>query len=263
MSEVTQEKSYDELYREAAEALEAGEQPKPVEKPVEPAPTTPAAEETKPEAPAEPITPVVDPVEELRKKLEATEKALKDTQRWAHETNAKLKKQDEDRRRAEYEAAKPQLLRDNPEFEQAIKYATATPQAEQEPQKPVQTWEEVVFAAHPDLSELQTKDPDLWKAAVEHFETLPDKGNDPFNAIRALNDVKLDFAQKRASEAAIQKAEAARAQQQAAKSAMSVPGGSGTVQTAPVDPQQELARKMWNMSDEDFRKETARVMGNR
>jgi hypothetical protein len=269
MSEATQEKSYDELYQEAAAALEAGD-PIPAETPKEPEPTTPvepqqARDESgrfAPAAPADDKPAEPDPLDEMRKRLEATEKALKDTQRWAHESNAKLKKQEEERRRAEFEAAKPQALRENPELEQAIRYAVAAPQVEQEAQRQQegQAWNSIVLGAHPDLATLQASDKELWDAAYQAFEELPSKGNDPVEAVRALTEVKLQFAQSRAA-AAAEKAAQALAKQQNEKRAMSVPGSGGSVQPTNTDPQKDLARKVWNMSDEEFQKETNRVMG--
>lgn len=270
MSEATQEKSYDELYQEAAAALEAGEPIPAVEAPKEPEPTTPAEpqparDESGRFAKTEPETPPAepDPLDEMRKRLEATEKALKDTQRWAHESNAKLKRQEEERRRAEFEAAKPQALRENPELEQAIRYAVAAPQVEQEAQRQQegQNWEAIVLGAHPDLTTLQASDKELWDAAYQAFESLPSKGNDPVEAVRALTEVKLQFAQSRAA-AAAEKAAQALAKQQTEKRAMSVPGSGGAVQPAPTDPQAEMTRRMQTMSDEDFQKEVNRVMGN-
>lgn len=263
MSEVSQEKSYQEQYDEAMKALEAGEQPKAAETQPEVKESTTSQPEEKPAEAKPEAAATPDPVEELRKKLDATEKALKDTQRWAHETNAKLKQQEVERRKQEFEAAKPEVLRQNPELEQAIRYATAAPQIEQEQQQvtQAQSWESIVYGAHPDLVDFQAKDPEMFKAAYERFETLPDKGNDPLNAIRALTEVKLEFAQKRAVEAAMQRAEAERAKRQTEKKAMSVPGGSGTVQADPVDPEAERAKKFWSMSEEEFQKETNRVMG--
>ncbi|SOY65597.1 hypothetical protein CBM2586_B10192 [Cupriavidus phytorum] len=275
MSEATQEKSYDELYQEAAAALEAGQPIPGADAPAEPAePTTPVepqqprddagrfakaepTEQTPADPPADP-----DPLDDLRKKYEAQEKALKDTQRWAHELNAKLKRQDDERRRAEFEAAKPPALRDNPELEDAIRYAVAAPQVEQEAQRAqaTQSWESIVLGAHPDLTTLQSSDKELWDAAYQAFESLPSKGNDPVEAVRALTEVKLQFAQSRAA-AAAEKAAQALAKQQTEKRAMSVPGSGGAVQPAPADPQAEMMRRMQTMSDEDFLKEVNRVMG--
>ncbi|SPA44609.1 hypothetical protein [Cupriavidus taiwanensis] len=275
MSEATQEKSYDELYQEAAAALEAGQPIPSAETPKEPEPTTPeqlrdeagrfAKAETPEATPSEPEQKPAepDPLDDLRKKYEAQEKALKDTQRWAHDLNARLKKQDDERRRAEFEAAKPPALRDNPELEQAIRYAVAAPQIEQEQAQSSQadTWNRVVLGAHPDLPTLQASDKEMWDAAYQAFEALPSKGNDPVEAVRALTEVKLQFAQSRAA-AAAEKAAQALAKQQTEKRAMSVPGSGGAVQPAPADPQAEMLRRMQTMSDEDFQKEVNRVMGS-
>lgn len=254
------DEAYQQEYDKAAAALDAaanGEKPEAItaQEPAQPEPAK--AEEVKEPAQA-PAEPEVDPLAEIRAKLEKTEKALKDTQAWGTKNAQRLKEIEQERERQQREASKPAILEQAPELEEAIRYVTHDPRQEQAQaeQKRQQEWLGIVEAAHPGIFSLPNDD-ELVKAVLARRETVGPEWEDPLVAIREITAEKLALTERQIGKKFM--AEAAKAAQ---KSAMSVPGaGASTVNAAPVDPQKEMADRYSKMSSAEFDKERRRVLG--
>lgn len=271
-----QQKEYDE----AMAKLEAGEQPttsrapdgkfaKAEEKPAETevtkeaAPEVPkaeAAEPTNEEAkPAEP-----DPLEALRaeiakrdEELAKRDKALKDTQAWATKNAQELAAIRREKEQQQREAAKPQILQQHPELEEAIRYAAIDPEQEaaKEQQRRHQEWAAVIDRAHPGIFAAEA-DPELIDALVKRRDA-PDSGwDDPLIAIRDITAEKLAYAERQTA-----KKLKVEAEQRAQKSAMSVPGAGATVPKTGKPSEQDEAKRIQSMSPAEFEKERKRVLG--
>lgn len=206
------------------------------------------------ETPPEPVAatekpPEPDPMQELRERLERQEKALKDTQAWGTRNAqelAALKKAKDDEVRA---AKRPQILDQNPELADAIRYVAADPQ----PANHEQMWAQTVAAAHPGIFDVSI-DPELEKALLARRDALGQQWFDPLVAIREITTEKLAHAERSIGKRFA--AEAAKLQQ---KSAMSVPGAGGTSVGA-SSPMDEVDR-IRNLSEADFAREVRKVKG--
>ena len=227
-----------------------------------------AANGTKPEAitaevktaatPAEPdkiesAAVEIDPLAELRTRLEKTEKALKDTQSWgtknAQEVATMRRENDERRRQAE----RPAILDANPELEAAIRHVVPQPvhQVDQQAQ-----WQEAVSKAHPGIFDAGI-DPELEKSLMTRLQALGDELQDPLVAIREISAEKIAH-----TERMLGKRFASESAKSAQKSAMSVPGaGAGGGNKSPADADLEAKNRILNMSPAEFEKERRRVMG--
>lgn len=197
----------------------------------------------------------IDPIEELRIKLEKTEKALKDTQSWGTKNAQRLAEIERERERQQREATKPGILEANPDLEDAIRYVTSDPTEKHQVETKQQEWQQMVQAAHPGIFDVSI-DPELESAILARRESLGDSWLDPLVAIREITAEKLAFTERQ-----VGKRFAIESQKQAQKSAMSVPGaGSGAARTA-VDPDTEAAQRILKMSDAEFAAEVKRVKG--
>lgn len=225
---------YDAVYEKEMKRLEAG-----------------APEEKKTEAPI--TEPKAEP-DEMKVRLEKAEKALKDTQRWAHQSReevARLKRESEDRKRVE---TRPAILDANPGLEEAIKHVMpAAPEKSKD-----EIWIETVNRVIPDVETL-LNDPDFHaKAKVKQAE-VGESWMDPLVASRELSDLKAQHLSEKATKGAVEQARKDFEEKSQKRSAMSIPGGSGA--RAPAASKDDGADKFRNMSKADFEKERARVMG--
>jgi hypothetical protein len=256
-----QDEAYQQEYDKAAAALEAaanGAKPEAITAPEPEQPEPAKAEEAK-EPEQAPAEPEVDPLAEIRAKLEKTEKALKDTQAWGTKNAQRLKEIEQERERQQREASRPEILEQNPGLEEAIRHVTHNPHQEQEQAiaKRNQEWMAIVDAAHPGIFSKDI-DPELEKTLVDKAQSLGEQWFDPLIAIREITAEKLAH-----TERIIGKKYMAEAAKSAQKSAMSVPGaGASAVNTAPVDSQKEIADRYLTMSSADFAKERKRVLGH-
>lgn len=262
----TEDAKYQEEYQKAYAELEAAASGQPaattakpeVKSEPEAAPAVePKKGEVKAEEPAkQPEAKPADPVEELRLELEKAKKALKDTQAWGHKNAEELKRIQRDRELAEREAKKPQILDQNPELADAIRYVASdpTPKIQEEDKKA--KWAAIVNEAHPGIFELSDDD-EMVQALVKRAESLGDSWGDPIVAIREITAEKLAHAERKIGKRFA--AEAAKLQQ---KSAMSVPGaGASAVNVQPVDKALEEVKRIQSMSDAEFQAEVRRVKG--
>lgn len=258
----TDEAKYQEEYQKAYAALEAAATGQPAattaQPEVKPEPVAePAKEEAKAEEPAkQPEAKPADPVEELRLELEKAKKALKDTQAWGHKNAEELKRLQRERELAEREAKKPQILEQNPELADAIRYVASDPTPQIHAEDKRAQWAAIVNEAHPGILELPDDD-ELVQAIAKRVETIGVAWNDPLVAIREITAEKLAHAERQIGKRFA--AEAAKLQQ---KSAMSVPGaGTSAVTAQPVDKALEEVKRIQSMSDAEFAAEVRRVKG--
>lgn len=209
-----------------------------------------APEDKKPE----PITDKVEQPDEIKVRLEKAEKALKDTQRWAHQSReevARLKREAEERKKVE---TRPAILDANPGLEEAIKHVVPS-----QPEKSRdEIWLETVNRVIPDVENLLNDQAFHAKAKARQAE-LGESWMDPLVASRELSDLRAQHLSEQATRGAIEQARKDFEEKSQKRNTMSVPGGSGA--RAPAQPKDDGAEKYRTMSNADFAKERARVMG--
>jgi hypothetical protein len=245
MSDYTpeQQKAYDEemtrLDAEAAKATTGSEQ---AEATTTPAPVVNDQAATTPP----PAAATGETDSEVAKRLASVEKALADTQRWAHQNAAevkRLKKEAEERERA---AARPAILDDNPGLEDAIKHVSgAAPVAANSQEN---NWLETVNGVLPDLENLLETSPDFRALAQQKRTEMGASWNDPIAAARELGQLQAQYQSKQATASAVEAARKDFALRQKKSTAMQVPGGGGSktvTDTSEVD-------RINNMSDAEF-----------
>lgn len=257
-----EQKAYDEEYAREAQKLEEAaqattsrdEQGRFAKDEQQPAKVD-ASTEKKTEVEAEPAKPAEpDPLAEIRSKLDATEKALKDTKAWGTKNAqelAALRRESEERKRAE---SRPAILDAHPELEAAIKYVR--PEVEQPRPDPRTQWLEIVDQAHPGIFD-KSIDPELEQALLKRLEGNQEALESPLVAIREITAEKLAHAERLVGKRFA--AENAKARE---KGAMSVPGaGGGGGQKTAIDADLEAVTRIQNMSPAEFDRERRRVMG--
>lgn len=249
MPDLTEQEIYQKEYNEALAKLDGTA----VEATIPAEPETvaePVKAEIEVEKPAEP-----DPLEELRAKLEKTEKALKDTQSWGTKNAQRLAEIERERAERERAAARPEILDANPELADAIRYVTSDPEPKHQAERLAQSWQEIVQSAHPGIFDLSI-DPELEAAVIARRDAIGEAWNDPLIAIREIAAEKVAFTERQ-----VGKRFAIESAKQAQKSAMSVPGAGSSAARAPVDPDTEAAQRILKMSDAEFAAEVRRVKG--
>lgn len=197
----------------------------------------------------------------LEAELTSTQKALKDTKRWAQESNTRAKRLEQERAAEKHAASKPAILSDNPGLEEAIQHVAGVPASQ--PGNPgvanEDDWATAVGTALPDLDALLAKNPELVTKAQALRNDLGADWHNPYIAIRELG--KLQAEHERAAVAATAQAQARqdfeRSKQK--QTAMSVPGG-GSSSRPPANPVDDPNRYT-TMSSADFNKERAKVLG--
>ena len=236
---------YQKEYDKAAAELEAkanGEQK--VEIPVKPEAVEPAKEPEKVE---------VDPLEEIKQRLEKAEKIAKDNQARATRAAQEAAELRREREQAKREANKPAILDANPELAQAIRYVSEEQANRVEPKAEFRS---IVEKAHPGIFN-DDIDPELQKTIMARLEVLDDVSrNDPLVFIREVTEGKLAH-----TEQLIGKRFAAESAKLSQKSAMSVPSANSSGVRTPPDTALEEVQRIQNMSDADFQKEVRRVKG--
>lgn len=239
---------YQAEYDKAAAALDAAATATtaPVTPEVTPEPET----QTEPEKVEE-----VDPLAEIKARLEKAEKVAKDNQAWATrqaQENAQFRREREQQQR---EASRPTILDENPELADAIRHVVSDPQQRNQAEDQQAQWRDIVGKAHPGIFSTDI-DPELETALMTRLSALGDDVNDPLIVIREITQEKLAFAEQQ-----VGKRFAAESAKLAQKSAMSVPGaGAGGSRQAPDAALVEVQR-IQNMSDADFQKEVRKAKG--
>lgn len=259
------DEEYAKEYEKAAAELEAAANPTTARDdkgqfakgPTETAPeVSPEKPETTP-APVspEPEKPTPDPLEEIRSKLEKTEKALKDTQAWGTKNAQRLAEIERESNERKRQAERPAILDANPELEAAIKFVVPAPEPQGPDHQAIRN--QVIDRAHPGIFSNEVPE-ELVSGIMTRFEALGADIDDPIACIREINAEKLAFAERQ-----VGKRFAAESAKLAQKSAMSVPGagaGSGVRNAAP-DPALAEVQRIQNMTDAEFQKEVRKVKG--
>lgn len=252
MSDLTPEQQYQKEYEEALAKMDAADSaqpeatPAPEPEPVKDAEPEPAkADEPKP----------VDPLEEIRAELERQKKIAADNKAWATKQSQELAALKREREQQQREAMKPQILEQNPDLADAIRYVTTDPAPQHQVQDKQAQWMEAVQTAHPGIFDVGI-DPELEQALLAKRDSLGESWYDPLIAIREITAEKVAHAER-----LVGKRFAMESAKQAQKSAMSVPGtGSGAVRTPP-NPDKEAVDRILKMSDAEFEKEVRRTRG--
>lgn len=261
------DEEYQREYDKAAAELEAAEksttargsdgkfvkaEEKPAEEPAQE--EKPAQDETKQDEPKPEEKPKEDDeLTVLRKRFEAQEKALKDTQAWATKLSQERAQEKREAERRAREAAKPSILDANPELADAIRYVSSDQEAKPDPQA---AWVSTIERAHPGVFSAEL-DPGLEKVLHARLTALSAEDRaDPLVAIREITAGKLEYTERQAAERL--KAETAKAKE---KAAMSVPGAGASGSRAAIDPQQADVNRIQNMTPAEFEKERRRVLG--
>jgi hypothetical protein len=195
----------------------------------------------------------------MERELESTKKALNDTKGWASRTAADLKRIQREQAERERLANPPQVLRDNPGLDEAIRFVTGAPAAGQPAAYNPDAWADAVATALPNLDGLLEQNPDLRAKAEAKARELGQSWNDPLVAIRELGALQLEHERSRVSAAAVETARRDFQQRQQKQTAMQVPGAGGAAR--PNTQPRDDAGRWATMSSADFAKERARVLG--
>jgi hypothetical protein len=277
---------YDAAYDAEMLALEDAEQGKPAAKP-DPEPE-PAAEGDEPPAagtdtaddePGDTLGDNPSPgptLEELLAEKARREKALADTQRWAHSQSAEVKALKARLAEAEKKAEELEIERDRPadydeDLEKLVDYTlrkrgyrppvsdaaedgehSASPAAEETGQPgdyDPQRWAQIITTAHPDIEVLLTQHPAFEAAVIARKAALGQEWFDePLVAIREINALKTGYLLKQRE---------AELRRETKLGAMGVPGGQGDSLAKAQAAKAEI--DVWAMSDADFEAHTQRI----
>lgn len=235
-----------EAYDKEMQRLEA-EAAKP-EKPAEKAAATTSTSEEKPDE--------AKPDDDVKVRLEKAEKALKDTQRWAHQNAAEVKRLKEEAENRKRESSRPAILDANPGLEDAIKHVADKPDDKARHER---EWMESVGTAVPDLENLLS-DPEFEKKAKARRDQIGNEWGNPLVAIREITDLKVSHLRDKAVTAASEQARKDFEQKSKKRPGMEVPGGSGGRDSKPTTDDSE-AQRWANMSKAEFEKARSKVMG--
>lgn len=245
---MSEDATYQQEYDAAMAALEDGE--------TATATIEPESTQRDTDTKAEEIT-SEDPLEVIRKELEAARKALADTQRWGHENAAEIKRLRAERDAQQHAATRPPLLDEFEGLEEAVKYVAQAPQPTAiDPQA---QWTQAVSTAHPDAESLLS-DPDFDRDIRSRASAVGQAWSDPLVAIREITEAKLARAE-RLKQTAIEAARRDFEARQQKKSAMSMPSGQAGTAPTTQDPDSAMVQRYQTMSDEEFNREVNRVLG--
>lgn len=211
----------------------------------------------KDEAKPKDATPSTDKVD-ANPEIERLEKRLKDTQRMAHQAAteaSRLRKDAEERERLEREARVKPLFDANPGLKEAIEIVSPKPKEKSADE----IWLETVQRVVPDVEDLLGDQAFHAKAKSRQAE-LGEAWTDPLVASRELSELKASHMSERATKQAVEAARKDFEEKAKKRSAMEVPGGSGSRATTEVP--DDDAKKWRDMPTNDFRKERAKVMGH-
>ena len=248
MAEELDQVAYDKAYQAEMEKLDGEAAPATTEPEAKEPPVADEPEAEKPELEAE--KPVVD-VDALQKRLDSTEKALKDTKQWATQNAQALRAIENQIRETERAKKRPEILDAFDGLEDAIKHVAQVP--EQPQHDPEQVFYAAVEQALPDLSTLLA-DPVFNAAAKSKLDEMGNERFNPISAIRELGNLRADHLRNQAVSSAVETARKDFEAKQKKQSAMEVLGGNS--KAGAVVKGKDFA----TMSDEEFRKEQARVI---
>lgn len=249
------QKVYDEEMKKLddAAALQATTEPPKVDEVTAPEPkvdTVPAAATAGVETA---ITAEPGAEDEVAKRLASVEKALADTQRWAHQNAAEVKRLKKEAENREHAANRPEILDSNPGLEEAIRHVSGAPKTKDE----AGNWLDTVNAALPDL-EAMLESPDFRTLAQQKRTEMGSEWNDPIAATRELGKLQAKYQSEQAVATAVEAARKDFALKQKKSTAMQVPSGGGS--KAPAAAVSEVDR-INRMSDADFNAMRNKALG--
>ncbi len=251
-----EQKEYDAAYQAEMDKLSAAAGPETPITDADPAPETkdplktdPAAEDGDAETTEARFT-------RLEAELASTSKALKDTKTWATKNAAEVKRLRKEQDERERAANRTQVLDDNPGLEEAIRHVSGARPAEAA-EDATQTWADTVATALPDLDALLEQNPELRTKAGALAQTLGADWSNPIIAIRELGRLQREHERAVTSTAAQDAARRDFQQKGQKKTAMQMPTGSA----ARPAPKPDAVKEMEDMSDADFKKMRAKVLG--
>lgn len=248
---------YDEAYNKEMKRLEAEAGGKSADTTTSKADDSAKPEKKADDAKTETTDEIKARLDKAERDLQAAQKAIKDTQRWGHESAAKVKRLEKEAEEGKRAATRPAILEANPGLEDAIKHVAGTRTESEADAKAA--WLSTVSRAVPDVEQLLGDQAFHAKASARKAE-LGSEWDDPITAIRELSSLRTDHLSQKASQAAVEAARKDFDTKSKKRNAMEVPGGSGGKDGA--DPKGEDAAKRYReMSKEDFAKERSRVMG--
>jgi hypothetical protein len=261
---------WNEQYEAAVKALDAEEAknaepqppaPQPEKKSEPPAAITPEPEKKVEEPPK---TPEPNPeIEQLRKELESSKKALKDTKAWASKLSEELAGSNKKEKLSEVEKTQEAALKENPDFvkileaerkrneilnakeEDLVPPPPAEPQAtEKKVETPDDDYDRIVLGIHPDLGVLR-KDKVFNDTLVAAAKQAGEKWDNPLEAARIISDVKLKVEKEKIAAQAVEKAKLELMQEG--------PGnGSKPAPLAPTKTDEQQIAEIHAMSDEEW-----------
>jgi hypothetical protein len=187
-----------------------------------------------------------DELQALKEQLAKQEKALKDTQRWAHKNSSELAALKREREELLKQQSRPAILDDNPGLEEAIKHI-ATPTSNKGLVETLET-------ALPQLDSLLDEEDFKKVFFAKRDESIDAWKADPLSAVRDISALQTQYLQDKA----VANAQKDFTEKKKKLSSMSVPGGSGG---KGMSKEVDEVKQVWEMSKADFDKQRAKVMG--
>jgi hypothetical protein len=234
MSEV-QKDTYQEEYDAAMAKLEAGDT----------STSTVVKEETH-----EAETQTTEQTIVTKEEFDKLQKALKDTQRWAHKNSTELATLKREREELIKQQSRPAILDDNPGLEEAIKHI-ASPKEEVNPNSAlIGTLEKAL----PELDGLLDVPEFKEQFLALRKDSIDEWLDDPLTAIRDINNLQTTYKSDKARNDALKDYEA----KQKKLGSMTVPGGSGGKGISKEVDEAQLWR---DMPKAEFDKKRAKTLG--
>lgn len=193
--------------------------------------------------------------DEVSKRLASVEKALADTQRWAHQNAAEVKRLKKEAEEKERAANRPEILDSNPGLEDAIRHVSGV--TAPKPQDEASNWLDTVNSALPDLEAL-LESPDFRALAQQKRVEMGTQWNDPIAATRELGKLQAQYQSEQAVAKAVETARKDFALKQKKSTAMQVPSGGGS--KAPAVAVSDVDH-INNMSSADFNAMRNKALG--
>lgn len=199
-----------------------------------------------------------DPVAELTKRVEKAEKVASDNQKWGRQQAqevARLKREAEDRRKAEQDEKLKPLFDANPDLKTAIEITAGVQQRSKD-----EIWLDQVGRAVPDVDAL-LNDPEFAAKAAHRRGELGDAWLDPITAIRELNELKSEHKTQKMVEEIKSQVRKDFEERSSNLAAMEVPGNTGRRNTVETKSQEDEVKRYQNMTRADLDKERKKVLG--
>lgn len=200
----------------------------------------------------------VDPIAELQKRVEKAEKATEDTKKWGHQQAqivARLKREADERKKAEQDEKLKPFFDANPDLKQAIEVTAGVQR-----QTPEEILVENVSRAVPDIHVL-LNDPEFAAKAAKRKDELGEAWTDQFTVIRELNELRTEHKTLKMVEEIKSQVRKDFEERSSKLGAMEVPGNTGRRNTVETKSQEDEVKRYQNMTRADLDKERKKVLG--